>query len=138
MQDQLRAGEKVFNIGSLDEKAIFHTYKKVLQMARREDAIINGVFFDLMYVNQHLHRQYIFIRRAGNDLFLVAVNFDDNDVNISVNIPAHAFDYLQLKERKGTARDLLSSEKMNIQLKADGTVNMTIGAYGARVWKMKA
>ena len=121
-----------------DEKAIFHTYKKVLQMARREDAIINGVFFDLMYVNQHLHRQYIFIRRAGNDLFLVAVNFDDNDVNISVNIPAHAFDYLQLKERKGTARDLLSSEKMNIQLKADGTVNMTIGAYGARVWKMKA
>ena len=121
-----------------DEKAIFHIYKKTLQMARREDAVINGVFFDLMYVNQHLSRQYVFLRRAGSDLLLVAVNFDGNDADISVNIPTHAFDYLQLKERKGVAHDLLSSEKMSLQLKSDSAVNMNIGAYGARVWKMKA
>ena len=121
-----------------DEKAIFHIYKKTLQMARREDAVINGVFFDLMYVNQHLSRQYVFLRRAGSDLLLVAVNFDGNDADISVNIPTHAFDYLQLKERKGVAHDLLSSEKMSLQLKSDSAVNMNIGAYGARVWKMNA
>ena len=121
-----------------DEKAIFHIYKKTLQMARREDAVINGVFFDLMYVNQHLSRQYVFLRRAGSDLLLVAVNFDGNDADISVNIPTHAFDYLQLKERKGVTHDLLSSEKMSLQLKSDSAVNMNIGAYGARVWKMKA
>ena len=121
-----------------DEKSLYHIYKKTLLMARREIAVISGVFFDLMYVNQHLQRQYVFLRRAGNDLLLVAVNFDGNEANISVNIPAHAFDYLQLKERKGTANDLLSGEKIILELKADCAVNTTVPGYGARVWKMKA
>ncbi len=121
-----------------DEKALFHVYKKTLQLARREESVNSGVFFDLMYVNHHLQRQYVFLRRAGNDLLLIAVNFDGADADISVNIPAHAFDYLQLKERKGVARDLLTAEKLSVQLKADQAVSMTVGAYGARVWKMKA
>ena len=121
-----------------EEKSLYHLYKKTLLMARREIAVISGIFFDLMYVNQHLHRQYVFLRRAGSDLLLVAANFDGNEANISVNIPAHAFDYMQLKERKGSARDLLSSDKVTLELKADSTVNMTIPGYGARVWKMKA
>jgi hypothetical protein len=92
-----------------------------------------------MYVNQHLHRQYVFLRRAGNDLLLVAVNFDGNEADISVNIPVHAFDYLQMKERKGVATDILHSNvKMTILFKPDNAVRMTIPAYGARVWKMKA
>ena len=121
-----------------DEKSLYHIYKKTLLMARREIAVISGVFFDLMYVNQHLQRQYVFLRRAGNDLLLVAVNFDGNEANICINIPAHAFDYLQLKERKGTANDLLSGEKISLELKADCAVNTTVPGYGARVWKMKA
>jgi glycosidase len=122
-----------------DEKALLQIYKKTFQVARKESAICNGVFFDLMYVNQHLHRQYVFLRRAGNDLLLVAVNFDGNETDISVNIPVHAFDYLQMKERKGVATDILHSNvKMTILFKPDNAVRMTIPAYGARVWKMKA
>jgi len=122
-----------------DEKALFQIYKKTFHVARKESAICNGVFFDLMYVNQHLHRQYVFLRRSGNDLLLVAVNFDGNEADISVNIPVHAFDYLQMKERKGVVTDLLHSNvKMTILFKPDNAVHMTIPAYGARVWKMKA
>jgi glycosidase len=122
-----------------DEKALFQIYKKTFHVARKESAICNGVFFDLMYVNQHLHRQYVFLRRSGNDLLLVAVNFDGNEADISVNIPVHAFDYLQMKERKGVATDILHSNvKMTILFKPDNAVRMTIPAYGARVWKMKA
>jgi glycosidase len=122
-----------------DEKSLLQIYKKTFQVARKESAICNGVFFDLMYVNQHLHRQYVFLRRAGNDLLLVAVNFDGNEADISVNIPVHAFDYLQMKERKGVATDILHSNvKMTILFKPDNAVRMTIPAYGARVWKMKA
>ena len=131
-----RAGQKRLTD---DEKSLYRIYKKTMQVARKEKAIISGVFFDLMYVNQHLHRQYVFLRRTGSDLLLIAVNFDGNEANISINIPAHAFDYLQLKERKGIATDLLqTTEKMSIQLKADSAVSMTVPGYGARVWKMKA
>ena len=122
-----------------DEKSLYHIYKKTMQIARREKAISEGVFFDLMYVNQHLHRQYVFLRRAGSDLLLIAANFDGDEAVISVNIPAHAFDYLQLKERKGVVSDLLEYKtKMTISIKPDNAVRMSIPAYGARVWKMKA
>ena len=121
-----------------EEKSLYHIYKKTLLMARREIAVISGIFFDLMYVNQHLYRQYVFLRRAGSDLLLVAANFDGDEANISVNIPAHAFDYMQLKERKGIATDLLSGDKLGFQLKADSHVRMTVPGFGARVWKMKA
>ena len=120
------------------EKSLFHIYKKILQLARREIAVNSGIFFDLMYVNQHLYRQYVFLRRAGSDLLLIAANFDGNEANINVNIPAHAFDYMQLKERKGVASDQLSGDKMRIELKPDCAVNMTVPGYGARIWKMKA
>ena len=121
-----------------DEKSLYHSYKKILQIARRESAIASGVFFDLMYVNQHLHRQYVFLRRAGSDLLLIAANFDGDEANISVKIPAHAFDYMQLKERRGVVSDLLSSDKMKIDLLSDCNIDMTVPGYGARVWKMKA
>ena len=121
-----------------DEKSLYHIYKKTIQLARREAAVIRGIFFDLMYVNQHLHRQYVFLRRADNDLLLIAANFDGDEANINVNIPAHAFDYMQLKERKGVARDLMSGEKIKFELKPDASVNMTVPGYGACIWKMKA
>ena len=121
-----------------DEKSLYHSYKKILQIARRESAIASGVFFDLMYVNLHLHRQYVFLRRAGSDLLLIAANFDGDEANISVKIPAHAFDYMQLKERRGVVSDLLSSDKMKIDLLSDCNIDMTVPGYGARVWKMKA
>ena len=120
------------------EKSLFHAYKKAISVARREQAVSNGFFFDLMYVNLHLHRQYVFLRRAESDLLLIAVNFDGDPVDISVNIPAHAFDFLQLKARKGIANDLLSGDKISLQLKPDMPIHMTIEGYGARVWKLKA
>ena len=121
-----------------EEKELFQTYKKTMKIARRENAIINGYFFDLMYINQHLHRQYVFLRRADSDLLLIAVNFNGEPANINVNIPAHAFDYLQMKEHKAKATDLLSGDKLSFLFKADNAVEMTINGYSARVWKMKA
>ena len=120
------------------EQYLFDIHQKTLTLARKEKAIAEGVFFDLMYVNRHLERQYVFLRRAGSDLLLVAVNFDDSDVEVSVNIPAHAFDYLKMKEKRATATDLLSKEKQVMELKQDGSLQMTIAARNGRVWKLKA
>ena len=120
-----------------EEKDLFDIYKKTLLLARKEKAVSEGVFFDLMYVNGHLERQYAFLRKAGNDLLLVAVNFDDQEVEIDVRIPAHAFDYLKVKEQTATATDLLTREKQGVMLHQDGLVRMKIEARNGRVWKIK-
>ena len=120
-----------------EEKELFDIYKKTLLLARKEKAVSEGVFFDLMYVNGHLERQYAFLRKAGNDLLLVAVNFDDQEVEIDVRIPAHAFDYLKVKEQTATATDLLTREKQGVMLHQDGLVRMKMEARNGRVWKIK-
>lgn len=120
-----------------DEQQLFDIHKKTMLIARKEKAVSDGAFFDLMYVNGHLQRQYAFLRKADNDLLLVVTNFDDQDVDIDVNLPAHAFDYLKIKECAAMATDLLSKEKLSMMLRPDGAVRMNVGARSARVWKVK-
>jgi len=120
-----------------EEQQLFDIHKKTLLIARKEKAVSEGTFFDLMYVNGHLLRQYAFLRKADNDLLLVVVNFEDHDVDVDINLPAHAFDYLLLKESTAMAADLLTKEKQSMLLRPDGSVRMNIAARSGRVWKVK-
>ena len=120
-----------------DEKALYDIHVKTMQIARQEKAVSDGVFFDLMYVNGHLHRQYAFLRRTEGELLLVVTNFDGADVTIDIHIPAHAFDYLRMKEKKAIGVDLLTKEKLAMSLKMDGSVRMEVKANSGRVWKVK-
>ena len=120
-----------------EEKYIYDMYKRTLSIARKEKAVSDGVFFDLMYVNPQLYRQYAFLRRMDNDLLLVVTNFVDQEVEVDVRIPAHAFDYLKMKESTVTATDLLTREKQSMILHKDGAVRMKVGGSGGRVWKLK-
>ena len=119
------------------EQQLFDIHKKTMLLAREEKAVTTGVSFDLMYVNGHLERQYAFLRKADNELLLVVANFEDHDVVIDVNIPAHAFDFMQMKEKNAIAIDLLTKEKLAMRLKRDGAVRMSVGARNGRVWKVK-
>ncbi len=120
-----------------DEEALFDIHQKTMLLARQEKAVTDGVFFDLMYVNGHLERQYAFLRYAEGELLLVVTNFEDRDVVTDVNIPAHAFDYLGIKEKKVIGTDLLTKEKLAMSLRKDGSVRMEIKARSGRVWKIK-
>ena len=120
-----------------DEQQLFDIHKKTMLIARKEKAVSDGAFFDLMYVNGHLQRQYAFLRKADNDLLLVVANFDDQDVDVDVNLPAHAFDYLKIKECTVMATDLLTKDKLSMMLRPDGAVRMNVGACSGRVWKVK-
>ncbi len=122
---------------SADEKALYDIHVKTIQIARKEKAVSEGSFFDLMYVNGHLQRQYAFLRRTEGEILLVVSNFHENDVTIDVNIPAHAFDYLGIKEKKVIAVDLLTKEKLAMSFKKDGNIRMEVKAYSGRVWKIK-
>ena len=122
---------------SADEQFIYDMYKKVLNLATKEKAVSEGAFFDLMYVNGHLDRQYVFLRKAEDELLLVACNFDERPMSIGINLPAHAFDFLGIPEKKVTATDLLGTEKLSLNLQKDGCVALQLEAYGAKVLKIK-
>ena len=122
-----------------DEKALASIYNKVLNIAVKEKTVCEGVCFDLMYVNGQNQRQYAFLRKAGNEVLLVVVNFDELPTTMDVTIPAHAFDYLKLKERKNvTAVDLLSGKEIKRQLYRDCYVSVDLEPLGAVVLKFKA
>ena len=122
-----------------DEKALANIYNKVINIARSEKAVCEGVSFDLMYVNGDYHRQYAFLRKAGSEMLLVVVNFDELTTTMDVTIPAHAFDYLKLKERKNvTAVDLLTGKEIKRQLYRDCYISVDLEPLGAVVLKFKA
>ena len=120
-----------------EEQALYDTYKKVLTIARKEKAVGEGLNYDLMYVNQQYHRQYMFLRKSKSSTLLVVANFDDADAAVNVCIPAHAFDYLQLRQKTYAATDLLSGSTTELTLKADAAVGVVVPARNAVIYKLK-
>ncbi len=121
-----------------EEKQLADTYKKVLTIARKEKAVGEGAFYDLMYVNPDCHRQYMFLRRASKtSQLLVVANFDDSDVTVSVNIPRHAFEFLGMSEGTYSATDLLGGDKTELELNASRPADIPVAARSAVVLKVK-
>ena len=120
-----------------EEQALYDTYKKVLTIARKEKAVGEGLTYDLMYVNQQYHRQFMFLRKSKSSTLLVVANFDDADAAVNVCIPAHAFDYLQLRQKTYAATDLLSGSTTSLTLKADAAVGVVVPARNAVIYKLK-
>lgn len=124
-----------------EEKSIEATYKKVLNIATSEKAVTEGKFFDLMYVNPtsadfNADRQYVFLRSNEDDLMIVLANFSDENSDCKINIPQHAFDYLNLKQGIMEGTDLLNGEKIAITLSDTDPLNLSVEAWSGRVIKI--
>ena len=124
-----------------EEKSIEATYKKVLNIATNEKAVTEGKFFDLMYVNPtsadfNADRQYVFLRSNEDDLMIVLANFSDENSDCKINIPQHAFDYLNLKKGIMEGTDLLNGEKIAINLSDTDPLNVSVEAWSGRVIKI--
>ena len=118
-----------------DERNLNATYTKILNLALHEKAVGRGEFFDLMYVNQSLTRQYAFIRKYKNEVLIVIVNFSDEDVKVSVNIPEHAFDYLGIDKKKYSVTELLNDRKLELDFSEQQKITDTIDAYRGNAYK---
>lgn len=119
-----------------DEKALASLYDKVLNIAATEKAVGDGDFFDLMYVNEHLaQRQYAFMRKAADEMLFVVANFGDERMECRVNIPAHAFDFLNIPHADMTADDMLGGAPLKAQLKTQNFIDVDVEAYNCRIYK---
>lgn len=125
-----------WNSLTADEQWLFDIHCRVLQVATTETAVKDGTFFDLMYVNPQLSRQYVFLRKSGSTLLLVAVNFDSAPCDIQVNIPEHAFEFLGIAEKKVSATELLFGPKKTMVLSKGQAIDLSVEGWSGCVWKM--
>ena len=125
-----------------EEKNLEAIYKKLLNIAITEKAVSDGEFFDLMYVNPTSEffdsaRQYAFLRKYKNETLLVVANFSDTEADVKINIPQHAFDYLNLPDEITDAVDLMNGETSKICLSTESPVSLLVSPNSARVLKIK-
>lgn len=127
----------IFDYWSLQPRynALTQIYNKVLNIARSEKAVSEGLMFDVMYANQQYRQQYAFLRKAGKETLFVVANFADVPVTIDITIPSHAFDYLNLLEKAYKAVDLLTGTQASLVLIRDQQVSIALPPRGAVVYK---
>jgi len=116
-------------------------YGKVLTLCNSEKAICEGSFFDLMYVNlrnPHFdpHRHFAFMRHLGHETLLIAVNFDSAPAEVKINIPAQAFEMLELPVGAGEMCELLSGRSEDKRLLQEEPFTTELPANGAVIWKI--
>ncbi|WP_288276724.1 alpha-amylase family glycosyl hydrolase [uncultured Prevotella sp.] len=127
----------IFDYWSLQPRfnELTQIYNKVLNIARSEKAVSEGLMFDVMYANQQYRQQYAFLRKADKETLFVVANFADVPVTIDITIPSHAFDYLDLLEKAYKAVDLLTGNQTSLVLIRDQQVSIALPPRGAVVYK---
>ena len=117
-----------------DEKCLRAYYAKVLCMRETEKVFSEGEFFDVMYVNPHLQRQYVFLRRSGDTVALVAANFEASERTLDINIPRHLFETWGLKETDtAEAVDMMTGDKRVFRFSSLSPVSVTVPSNGGAV-----
>ncbi len=126
-----------------DEKSLKAVYSKLMNIARKEKSISNGRFFDLMYVNPtsetyNPHVQYSFLRSDGKDTILIVTNFSSQNLQTSVFIPQHAFDYLEMNAAESCRMtDLMSGKSYSTPLLPDSAIRFNVPANSFTILKWK-
>lgn len=138
--DTIRKGYYARKEMTKDEKSIEKQHIQILNIALTEKAVTDGLFYDLMYVNPwsddfHADRLYAFIRKAGEETLLIVANFSDEVQDIKLNIPAHAFEYLKMKEADIEATELLTNKKQELTLSASISASFKVPAQSGVIYK---
>lgn len=114
----------------------------MLTLCNEEQAIAQGAFFDLMYANENgwrfnEHKQYTFLRKHEKELLFIIVNFDNQPVDIAINVPSHAFDFLQIPQMDVyEATDILTGKKENICLLPYKATEVSLSAHSGKILKI--
>lgn len=123
------------------EKSLRKLYSTILNICNTESAISSGMFFDLMYVNYNNgkfnpHRQFAYLRGDEKATIVIAVNFDNIDVDVEINIPELALKMLNIPEGEIEATELLTGEKAKKELASQVPFATKILHNSAVMWKI--
>lgn len=118
-------------------------YAHILRLLNSEKAISEGEFFDLMYVNFSNpsfspHRNYAFLRRCGDEVILIAVNFSDEGRELEINIPPLALGMYGIRQGLKRGKELISEREADVTVSSETPFRTHIAPWGAVAWKFSA
>ena len=125
------------------ELSLYQDYQHILRLRNENQALSEGLFYDLMYVNYDgtegfdCHRQYAFLRKTKEELLFCVANFSDNAIKCGVRIPAHAFDFLSIPSGEYSAIDLISGVESTIALFPEACTQIKVRANNAILLSVK-
>lgn len=126
-----------------EQKELLAFYKKLLLLREKEATLQKGVFYDLMWGNQHNHKidldkHFAFFRKLNEELILVVINFNDKESDIELQIPSHALEFLNLPLIiKAKCTDILNKGTFNCTLSSYEPLKLNIPANNGIILKIK-
>ena len=120
-----------------------HFYSRLLNLSNSEPALREGEMYDLMYANlrsEHFNpgKQYVYVRHLDGEVILIAVNFDEQDAEVEINIPQHLFDFYNLPETDSVhAEGLLETCPFQISFTSKTPTRLLVPAHNGRMLKFK-
>ena len=117
-------------------------YHKLIRLCNREKALREGLFYDLMYANYenpdfNSMKQYAFVRGDYKDFLLVIANFSNEEEEVTVWIPDHAYDFFKVNQHeRAIAVPLLAEEKFPIDFSRTNPLKVKIKANDGEIYKI--
>lgn len=83
------------------EAEVFVRFAKAIRFAASNEVILKGTTYDLCYCNYSSkgfdkNRHFAFLRDFKDHTVLVAVNFSEQDTEMELKIPPHAFEWMEM------------------------------------------
>ena len=127
------------------QKELQNFYRKLLNIASTEPAVVNGLMYDLQYANLYRQdynpdKQFAFFRQYEEQLLLIVVNFDDQPVEIGLTVPSEAFEYLKIPQGSlFQYTDMLTDVivEKTISVSSDEKIILNICASDGRIIKLR-
>lgn len=125
------------------QKLLRLQYSKILQLCRSE-AISEGAFYDLLWINTHLVSQqiYAFLRHTKKEKMLFIASFNANEVQTHVDISEHAIAAINLDTTNDIEciEELYLQEPANFSYKSSGKnliLNLSLAPFESKVFRIK-
>ena len=126
---------------STEEVNLRKFYTTLLNLVGEEPCITDGEFYDLMYANYEnmefdSTKQYAFIRSYKKEFVLVITNFSSNDVDVTVQFPPEAFEFLKVDTQKiKSAKELLTNKDFKLPKEWDKSLKTNMKANSGKIIK---
>lgn len=124
-----------------EEVKLKELYTSLLQLCNKEKSFSQGKFYDLMSANYNnpdfnSTKKYAFLRGDGENIFLVVVNFNDNEAVVKVNIPEEAYTFFGVDKNKLQQATSLLIDQESMDFKEWIPLKLKIEAHSGEVFKI--
>lgn len=120
-------------------------YQDLLKLVNNSDALKNGAFYDLQYVNANGkspnydgRKVYSYLRHSSKQKLLIVCNFDHfRNIETTVNIPDHAFELMGLKRTDSIVATEVFSHKSKTMLQSNGSLSIKLLPNSVYIFELK-